>query len=86
MLYEIINSALSCDRRICYFAYRHSVQSENGLTDTYGISASDISGNCSVNDVMTDICGIDSLLDSIAEKSVPVNSLNDFVESYIGEI
>ncbi len=86
MLYEIISSALSCDKRICYFIYRHSAQSENGFADTYGISASDISGNCSVNDVMTDINETDKLLGIIAEKSVPVNSLNDFVENYIGEI
>ncbi len=86
MLYEIISSALSCDKRVCYFAYRHNVQSENGLTDTYGISASDISENCSINDVMTDINGIEKLLDIITEKSVPVNSLNDFIANYIDEM
>ncbi|MCI7804208.1 MAG: hypothetical protein MR503_03910 [Oscillospiraceae bacterium] len=86
MLYEIISSALSCDKRVCYFSYRHSVQSENGLADTYGISASDISGSRSINDVMTDLNGIEKLLDIISEKSVPVNSLNDFVENYIDEI
>lgn len=86
MLYEIISSSLSCDKRVCYFAYRHSIQSENGLTDTYGISASDLSGIHSINDVMTDLNGIEKMLDIIAEQSVPVNSLNDFVENYIDEI
>lgn len=86
MLYEIVKTALSCDKRISYFVFRHNVQSENGLTDTYGISASDISENCSVNDVMTDMNGIDKLLDIIAENSVPVNSLNGFIECYIDKM
>lgn len=81
MLYEIINSALSCDKRVCYFAYSQTVQSESGMTNTYGISASDIYENCSINDVMTDADGIGKLLDIISESSVPVNSLNDFVEN-----
>lgn len=86
MLYEIINSALSCDKRICYFAYSHKVQSESGLTSTYGISAADVYENRSINDIMTDADGIEKLLDIAAESSVPVSSLNDFVENYIDEM
>ena len=78
MLYEIIKTAKSSDNLICYFLYKQNIDSENISADLFEIF--------SVNDVLTDHEKAQVLLSEIAENSVSVNRLEDFITDYIDKM
>ena len=86
MLYEIIKTAKSSDNLICYFLYKQNIDSENISADSYGVCAADLFEIFSVNDVLTDHEKAQVLLSEIAENSVSVNRLEDFITDYIDEM
>lgn len=86
MLYNIVKTIKSLDSHVCYFLYKHNIQMEDDSADTYGIGASDIFESSSLNDVLTDMNSAVKLLGIIANKSVSVNSLSEFIESYLDEM
>ena len=86
MLYEIIKTAKSSDNLICYFLYKQNIDSENISADPYGVCAADLFEIFSVNDVLTDHEKAQVLLSEIAENSVSVNRLEDFITDYIDKM
>lgn len=86
MPYEILKTVESCDRKICYFIYKHEIQSEDGSAYTYGMSAFDIYDKCSVDDVLTDFEESVKLVEAAAEKSIETKRFNEFILDYLSDM
>ncbi len=83
MLYQIIKTRTSADRKILYSLFTTTVSQNNINTHTYGIIASDCNGTISTNDIITDRNNIIRLLNILCENSIKPRDVSPYVNSYL---